>query len=49
MTESGLRKRADDFVSYKRTLGYIYDGQAWLLNKYVIFAESCVSAPDIPT
>ncbi|MBQ9708350.1 MAG: tyrosine-type recombinase/integrase, partial [Firmicutes bacterium] len=47
MTEYGLRQYADDFVSYKRTLGYIYDGQAWYLNNYVNFAESRPPAPNI--
>ena len=49
MTECGLRQHADDFISYKRTLGYIYDGPAWLLNKYVNFAESRLPCPDLPT
>lgn len=49
MTERSLRQHADDFIAYKRTLGYIYDGQARLLNNYVNFAEKHPSIPSIPT
>ena len=49
MTEHSLRQHADDFVTYKKSIGYVYDGQAWLLNNYVNFAESSTSVPSIPT
>ena len=49
MTGRSLRQHADDFVTYKRALGYIYDGQAGLLNNFVNFAESRPSVPSIPT
>ena len=49
MTEYSLRQHADDFVAYKRTLGYVYDGPAGLLNNYVNFAENRLSDPSLPT
>ena len=49
MTERSLQQHADDFVAYKRALGYVYDGQAGYLNNYVVFAERHPSIPDIPT
>ena len=49
MTERSLQQHADDFVAYKRALGYVYDGQAGYLNNYVGFAERHPSIPDIPT
>lgn len=49
MTERSLRQHADDFVAYKRTLGYVYHGQAGLLNNYVSFAETHPSIPNTPT
>lgn len=49
MTDRSLQQHADDFVAYKRSLGYIYDGQANFLNNYVRFAERHPSIPCIPT
>ena len=49
MTERSLQQHADDFVAYKRSLGYVYDGQANFLNNYVRFAERHPSIPCIPT
>lgn len=49
MTERSLRQHADDFVAYKKNLGYVYDGQAWYLNNYVSFVERRSSTISIPT
>ena len=49
MTEHSLREHAGNFVTYKRTIGYVYDGQARLLNNYVNFAESRLPSQSIPT
>ncbi len=49
MTERSLRQYADDFIVYKKSLGYVYDGQAELLKKYIGFAERHPSNPVIPT
>lgn len=49
MNEASLRQHADNFITYKRSLGYVYNGQAGLLNNYVTFAERFPSVVNIPT
>jgi integrase len=49
MSEQTLREYASDFIQYKKALGYVYDGQEYLLNRYVAFAESVDSAAPFPT
>ena len=49
MNEHSLRQHAEDFVVYKRTLGYVYDSQEGYLKKYVDFVERCPFFPNIPT
>lgn len=49
MVKYSLRQHTDDFITYKRALGYVYDGQARALINYVNFVENRIPAPDIPT
>lgn len=49
MTEQSLRQNAEDFITYKRALGYVYDGQARLLNNYVNYVENHPFAASVPT
>ena len=35
-----LRENTIDFIKYKRSIGYAYAEQEYLLNRYVKFAES---------
>ncbi|MBO5631062.1 MAG: hypothetical protein J5965_18500, partial [Aeriscardovia sp.] len=49
MTERSLRQHVDDFIAYKRSLGYIYDGQAGYLKNYVSFVERRPFTLSIPT
>lgn len=37
--ETTLREKADEFLIYKRGIGYIYDTQAHYLMKYITYAE----------
>lgn len=48
MNKRSLREHATDFIQYKRALGYVYDGQAYMLNRYVFFAETMGSS-SVPT
>ena len=40
-----LRENTTDFINYKRSIGYAYEAQEYLLNRYVQFAESRTSSP----
>lgn len=40
-----LRENTIDFIKYKRSIGYAYAEQEYLLNRYVKFAESRTSSP----
>lgn len=43
--EHTLRENSMDFINYKRSLGYIYGNQEYLLARYVRFSESRTSSP----
>ena len=45
MSDRTLRENTMDFINYKRSLGYVYDGQEALLNRYVQFAEPRTPSP----
>lgn len=44
MDDRTLRENAIDFINYKRSLGYTYEGQEYVLNRYVTFAETRISS-----
>ncbi len=48
MTEQSMRQYAKDFIVYKKALGYVYDGPARALMRYIEFVESTVSGLVIP-
>ena len=39
MTDQTIRQNAEDFIIYKKSLGYIYETLEWNINKYVSFVE----------
>ena len=45
MSDCTLRKNAIEFINYKRSLGYTYEAQEYLLERYIKFAESRTSSP----
>lgn len=45
MSDRTLRENAIEFIHYKRSLGYTYEAQEYLLERYVKFAESRTSLP----
>jgi len=45
MNERTLRENAIEFINYKHSLGYIYEEQEYLLERYVKFAESKTPSP----
>lgn len=45
MSDRTLRENAMDFINYKRSMGYVYEGQEALLDRYVPFAEARTSSP----
>lgn len=49
MTEYTIRQYADDFIIYKKTLGYNYDGPTRSLNRFVDFVEAKYSGTNVPT
>jgi integrase len=49
MSDQTLRGNADDFIRYKKSLGYVYAGQEYILNRYVAFAESGDTVLPVPT
>ena len=40
MSDYSMRQYADDFIVYKKAIGYIYDSPARTLYRYVEFVES---------
>lgn len=40
-----IRQLAGDFITYKKAIGYVYDSQQYLLNRYIDYAETV--SPDI--
>ena len=49
MAEYSMRQHAEDFIVYKKALGYVYDGPARTLRRYVGFVESVLPGLVIPT
>jgi len=48
MAKQSLRTHTDDFIRYKRSVGYVYDKPAYILNRYVTFAEK-MDPSQVPT
>ena len=44
LNSQSLRENAADFIVYKRSIGYVYDGSERLLNRYVDYAEKAESS-----
>ena len=49
MAEKGLRQYANDFIVYKRSIGYVYAESGSLLNRYVDYAEKASAGIRFPT
>ena len=49
MAENSLRQNAEDFITYKRNLGYVYCGQDWILKHYVDHAETVAEEISCPS
>lgn len=45
MDSRTLRENATEFINYKRSIGYAYEAQECLLNRYVQFAGARTSSP----
>lgn len=45
MSKNTLRENIIAFINYKRSLGYAYEGQEYLLERYAKYAESRTSSP----
>lgn len=45
MSDRTLRENVAEFIAYKRSLGYIYEGQEYMLDRYARFAESRTLSP----
>ena len=48
MSERTLSQHVSDFIQYKRSLGYVYEGQDYVLGRYARFAEPMDSV-SVPT
>ena len=48
MPEYSMRQYAEDFIVYKKALGYVYDGPERTLYRYVEFVESTSPSLVIP-
>ena len=48
MSEYSMRQYAEDFIVYKKALGYVYDGPERTLYRYVEFVESTSPSLVIP-
>ena len=48
MAEQSMRQHAEDFIVYKKTLGYVYDGPGRALTRYVEFVEHTLPGLIIP-
>lgn len=42
MSDHSIRQNAEDFIVYKRSLGYVYDGSAGILDRYICYAQEAV-------
>lgn len=40
-----LKENITEFINYKRSIGFAYEAQEYLLNRYVQFAEARMSSP----
>ena len=49
MADQKIRKNANDFIVYKKSLGYVYNSSEKLLNRYVSYAENAVADIQYPT
>ena len=49
MADHSMRQYADEFIVYKKSLGYSYEGPARALENYVQSVEKTVPGLDIPT
>ena len=49
MNSQSLRENAADFIVYKRSIGYVYDGSERLLDRYVDYAEKAEAGIQYPT
>ena len=43
MTNDSIRKNAEEFIIYKRSLGYTYDGFDSMLDRYIRYVEKAVN------
>ena len=48
LNNQSLRENAADFIVYKRSIGYVYDGSERLLNRYVDYAEKAEAGIQYP-
>lgn len=48
LNSKSLRENAADFIVYKRSIGYVYDGSEKLLNRYVDYAEKAEAGIQYP-
>ena len=48
LNSQSLRENAADFIVYKRSIGYVYDGSERLLNRYVDYAEKAKAGIQYP-
>ena len=49
MSHKNLREHVSEFLHYKKSLGYLYNGQEYLINRYVSFAETIDNISSVPT
>lgn len=49
LNSQSLRENAADFIVYKRSIGYVYDGSERLLDRYVDYAEKAEAGIQYPT
>ena len=48
LNSQSLRENAADFIVYKKSIGYVYDGSERLLNRYVDYAEKAEAGIQYP-
>ena len=48
LNSQSLRENAADFIVYKRSIGYVYDGSERLLDRYVDYAEKAEAGIQYP-
>lgn len=49
MTNQSIRQNAEDFVVYKKSIGYMYESLTWNVQKYVSFVEERDPDTSYPT